>query len=113
MNRTVALWLSGIALGLGLLIGLMPTSASGASCGSAFVGSNDATVDDMASSLTGGIYGDAAEQCDRQTSILRLPAIGLALGGAIGLLALLASRPIDPKRPMRGITVIDERPRAS
>lgn len=87
-THKVLLIVGGALLGIGLLIGLLPVSADGASCGSALVASDDAVV----SALAGlGSFG-AAEACDSLRSLLMIPAVVLMVAGGVTVIATLVAR---------------------
>lgn len=82
------MWIGALVLGVGLLVGFVPTSTRGVSCGSAFVGSDAAAVADFGNTLVGGTLspdGDlmAMENaCSDRRSVLRIPALALLVIGA-------------------------------
>ena len=91
-------WLTLAFLAVGLLVGLMPLSAQGVSCGSAFRGSNAASVSDLTGSLGGGAaFGTigASASCDDKRSTVRLfavPLMVIGLGVGVGF-ALTSPKP--------------------
>jgi hypothetical protein len=74
-------WVGLAVLGVGALVGLIPVSSGGASCGSAFFGSDDAYVSDLVDSFS-GVSGSRADSCDDLRSLVRIPAIVLLVLGA-------------------------------
>lgn len=75
---------------IGALLGFMPLSSSGVSCGSAFAESHAAATHDLANAL-GGVETNASGSCDDKLGLTRYSAIVLLLGGAgVGLGALVA-----------------------
>jgi hypothetical protein len=92
-----------VVAAVGLLVGLLPLTVDGSSCGSALHESSDARVDDFASILGGGQLDDAdrGSRCDDKRSTVRLVAVPLlVLGGAgviVGGIALAATT--APGRP--------------
>lgn len=84
-----------VLLGGGLLLGLLPKSAAGAfgpvSCGSAFHGTDAATVDDYQATLSGGPadlglsqLGSTSAACASARSDAKTaPIVLLVLGGAV------------------------------
>lgn len=83
----LALALGGLLLLVGLVLGFVPVSAGGSSCGSAFVASDSALADDYSAVLSGGSLNDAtrAADCDSARSMWRVPALALSLPGALAL----------------------------
>ena len=84
---------------VGLVVGLVPVSSGGVSCGSAFVGSNEAYVRDLTSTLdSDGVSTNLAGDCGSLRSVLRIPAVALL---ALGVLALggAALTGTDGRRP--------------
>lgn len=81
-------WVGLAVLAVGVLVGLIPVSSGGSSCGSAFFGSDDAYVSDLVDSFS-GISGSSAESCDGLRSVIRVPAIVLLVigGGLAGVSA--------------------------
>lgn len=110
MSRTAATvlaWVGAALFAVGLLVGFIPTSAGGASCGSAFIATDDAFGADLYGSMTGGSV-DHQVLCSDRRSLLRVPAIGLILvGGGLGAagwavssrLAHEARQTVPPSRP--------------
>ena len=83
MNARLAATIGAALLLVGLVVGLMPVSRGGVSCGSAYHASGDANVSDLASTLGGGAVTNTADDCDSLRSILRIPSVVLLLGGGI------------------------------
>jgi hypothetical protein len=88
--------IGGVMLAVGLTIGFVPVSASGASCGSAFVASDSAAVADYMSVLRGQGMGQAVDDCASSRSSWRLVALALLIPGALvggaGLFALATAK---------------------
>jgi hypothetical protein len=85
--RRVVMLLGGVMLLAGLVLGLVPLSAGGVSCGSAFEASDDAEVADL-----GGSYPDVLEgrsphedACDDRRSIFQPIALTLLIVGGVAL----------------------------
>ncbi|GAB3404445.1 hypothetical protein [Flindersiella endophytica] len=77
-----------VLLFVGLLVGLIPVSAEGVNCGSAFAESRDPAVADLASTLSGmGPVTNTEGACESLRSVVRIPAIALIMLGAIGTIA--------------------------
>jgi hypothetical protein len=97
----VMMLIGGVLLGVGLLLGFIPVSASGSSCGSAFVASNEGAVNDYATLLAGGSLSDATARadCEDARSMMRAPALALAVPGALlvglSLVQLAMARPAE------------------
>lgn len=82
MNNVAATVIAWIACGLlviGMVVGLMPITAMGEGCGSAFF------------SNVNPFIGDAAS-CSDTLSILRVPAVAFCVTGVVGLAAGLIAR---------------------
>jgi hypothetical protein len=79
-------WAGLAVLVVGLLIGFLPTSTGGASCGSAFVASTAAREADFADALAGGdAIADRVNTCEDRRALLRIPAVALiAVGAGLG-----------------------------
>lgn len=95
MGKVLGL-IGGVMLAVGLTIGFVPVSASGASCGSAFVASDNAVVADYTSILRGQGMGHAVDDCASSLSTWRVVALALLIPGALvggaGLFALVAAK---------------------
>ncbi|MGR6922571.1 hypothetical protein ACU635_50670 [[Actinomadura] parvosata] len=81
-----------VVLVLGLVVGVLPVSARGTSCGAAFFPSDDARVADLTSALIADSRGATLDDlsptenaCRDLHSLVRIPAVGLLVVGA-GLL---------------------------
>lgn len=90
------LMLGGALLGVGLILGLMPVTAEGVSCGTGVTGaSGDAFVSDLTSSMLGRT-GGADRACADALSSRRAVAWGLLIPGAVltgaGLIVLRRTR---------------------
>ena len=76
-------WAGLAVLVVGLLIGFLPTSAGGVSCGSAFVASTAAREADFADALAGGdAIADRVNTCQDRRGLLRIPAAAFIVVGA-------------------------------
>lgn len=77
--------LGGTLLAIGLVLGFMPVSSEGTSCGTAFTGaSDDAYVADLGSTLVGSAgVTDVVGSCSDALSGRRAPALALAVPGAL------------------------------
>lgn len=84
--NTLLLILGGLLFGVGLILGLVPMSQSGANCGSAFIASTDATVADYTNVLTGQGMSDIAGQCSDALSSRRGIALAVTIPGALLLI---------------------------
>jgi hypothetical protein len=76
-----------VLLAGGLILGFLPKTAAGVSCGSAFHGTDAATVADYGSTLTGSldappVGGYAAACADARSAAKTAPIVLLVLGGA-------------------------------
>jgi hypothetical protein len=106
-----AMLIVGLALTLaGGLLGFLPRSAGGVSCGSAFVGSRAPAVADLTAAIEadslgvalGDRIGEYATRCaDRRSSARILAVVPLALGGVLlaglGVVYIIESAPpADP-----------------
>jgi hypothetical protein len=112
VNRRL-IWIGLVVLAAGLIIGFSPLSARGASCGSAFTGSKDATAADYSRAIErdqrglgvpgGGSLTAVSDACDSLRSVVRIPALTLTiLGGGPALWVWAASgrrRFFDDNRP--------------
>jgi hypothetical protein len=81
--------LAGIAaalIGVGALVGFIPVTSQGASCGSAFVQDNGASVLDLTEAMRGRSSG-ARATCTDMRSLIRIPALVFIVGGAAVLVA--------------------------
>ena len=87
MTSRVLFLVGGVLLGIGLVLGFVPVSAGGASCGSAFVASDAAQVSDYATVLSGGSLGDAhaAGDCSASRSTWRVLSLALSVPGLLVL----------------------------
>lgn len=90
-GKTVTALAGGGLLILGLVIGLIPLSAAGSTCGSAFSGANQHSL----------AFNGALAACESLRSAVRLAAIAVMLiGGGVGLGGLIAAHPeIVGKQP--------------
>lgn len=84
--NALLLILGGTLFGVGLILGLVPMSQSGANCGSAFIASTDATVADYTNVLTGQGMSDIAGQCSDALSGRRGLALAVTIPGAVLLI---------------------------
>lgn len=110
-TRGVLALVGGLVLVAGLILGFVPVSAYGVSCGSAFAGSDDAEGADFARAIQaderGVILGDldaVAGACDGSRSLIR-PFAFASLATATGLLiAAVAVKPrhVQPRMPPPG-----------
>ena len=100
MKKQTLMIAGGMMLLVGLVIGFVPVSTGGSSCGSAFVASNDAQIDDYTSLLLGESLRGAtrADDCASATSMWRVPALALAIPGGLLLLAGLSPLALAPLR---------------
>ena len=80
--------LGGVLLAVGLVLGFVPVSAAGASCGSGFVGSSAPLSAEFAAAL-GGRSSDAGAACDAARSPFRVVAWALVVPGALLLAGLV------------------------
>lgn len=78
--------LAAVLIGVGALVGFIPVTSQGTSCGSAFVQSGDASVSDMAEALSGR-SSDTRSTCTDLRSLVRIPALILLIGGGVVLVA--------------------------
>jgi hypothetical protein len=92
-----------VLLAGGLILGFLPKSAAGVSCGSAFHGTDAATVADYGSTLTGSLdvppAGGYAAACDdARSSAKTAPIVLLVLGGAALVGAAVVAAPSTGQR---------------
>lgn len=90
VNRTL-IWVGIVLLAAGLITGFVPVSTHGASCGSAFHGSRDATVADYSRAIewdqrglgvpADGSLSAVSDACDSLRSVVRIPALVLTVIG--------------------------------
>lgn len=89
MNRTL-IWVGIVLFAAGVIVGVMPLSARGVSCGSAFHRSSATDSADYARAiqrdqrglgLPDGSLTSAAEACDSLRSIVQVPAVVLLVAG--------------------------------
>ncbi|MFI6296863.1 hypothetical protein ACIBEJ_35100 [Nonomuraea sp. NPDC050790] len=81
--------IAAVLLGVGAIVGFIPVSSQGVNCGSAFVASRDARVNDLTNallqdggqSLVGRVNAEAG--CSDLRSILRIPGFILVGGGVV------------------------------
>lgn len=93
-GRTLAA-VAGFALVIaGTVLGFLPRTAAGASCGSAFLGSGEAAVTDLIGETSG-----AAAACGDARSTTRLPALILLPVGAVLLVGSAAGPRPDQATP--------------
>lgn len=87
------IWAGIITIGVGLIVGFTPVSSHSASCGSAFIRSDDADTADLTHAIQRdsqglglpadrGSLSAAADACDSLRSVVRIPAFALLLVGA-------------------------------
>ncbi|GAA3756771.1 hypothetical protein [Salinactinospora qingdaonensis] len=92
-----------LLIGLGCFVaaaagGLVPLSAEGSSCGTAFVPSDEAAVDDWTTALTEGRGGAAEAACASLRSVVAVPIAMLAAVGCVPLVAAWSlSRPPESR----------------
>ncbi|GAB3456095.1 hypothetical protein GCM10027570_37290 [Streptomonospora sediminis] len=102
-TRNVLLTVGSCLLLAAAVGGLVPLSAEGSSCGSAFFATNDAAVDDWTAVLTGG-SASAEAACDSLRSVVLIPLVVLA---ALGTVLFLAGWTL-PRTPQRKLSSSDE-----
>lgn len=97
MPKIIGALAAGLILA-GLVVGFAPINSGLVSCGSAFIGTNDAQVSDLSSTL-GGSTGltDHMGDCASKRGMLRIPAIALLVLGAAAGAGALAARPKQPE----------------
>lgn len=95
--------LAAVLFGLGVVVGLVPVSAGGTSCGAGFWPSDDARVQDFTNAMIadsqgtsmqdfGGI-GGAAAACTDLLSVVRIPAFALIVVSAgVGIASAVVRR---------------------
>lgn len=98
-TRRVLLLVGLVLLAGGLLMGFLPRSAGGVSCGSPFAASNQSAY---TRDLVNSMYGqrtDVAAQCAAARSSGQVPAIILSVAGAMVLVGSAFVTPSRPEQP--------------
>ncbi|MGW5259725.1 hypothetical protein ACWEQG_02040 [Microbispora sp. NPDC004025] len=83
-------WIGALVLVAGLLVGFIPVSSSGVTCGSAFVESREAFVHDLTESMFNRV-SSVAQACEDLRSLVRIPAIVLVVIAVILLFGAIVS----------------------
>lgn len=86
MSAKALVWIAFGVFGAALITGFAPVTSQGSNCGSAFVESRDAGVDDLVDAFSGRM-GSAEDSCKELRSILRIPAFILLGAGICTLIA--------------------------
>lgn len=99
-------WIGAALLLAGLIVGFVPVSSGGVSCGGAFWESSDARVDDLVRTMRADSLGighldelsPAEDACDSLRSVVLIPA---AVLGGLGLVGFITGVAMSSRQPAR------------